>query len=291
MSEKNEPSLKKLFQNAAEIKRKEEAEKEAQELEKIRQQNEAEEKQREEYANQLNRDKIEILKKKQSGDISADNNEEKKHYTLKQKIENFFYHNKWWLGIGCFLAFTAGYLIYDAVTTKKPDMTVMLLANDDELYSSIPQMKEFLGGYCGDRNNDGEVNVSVFYMPLSEYLYNNQPEMYAASSTQLAALLQSDSPLIVIADDESSEIIENDEILFGLEKYYPDNENVKDDRFYLAKTDFPKMIGYSEELQMNDSVYIGIRKVSKGAAYENSMRENFNEDWEILKQVISDLSV
>lgn len=286
----NQPSLKKLFQNAAEIKRKEEAEKEAQELEKIRQQNEAEEKQREEYANQLNRDKIEILRKKQSGDISADNNEEKKHYTLKQKIENFFYHNKWWLGIGCFLAFTAGYLIYDAATTKKPDMTVMMLANDDELYSSIPKMQEFFGEYCGDKNNDGEIKVSVFYMPLSEYLYNNQPEMYAASSTQLAALLQSDSPLIVIADDESSEIMENDELLFGLEKYYPDNENVAGDRFYLAKTDFPKIIGYSEELQMNDSVYIGIRKVSKGSSYEKSMRENFNEDWEILKQIIADLS-
>ena len=111
-----------------------------------------------------------------------------------------------------------------------------------------------------------------------------------------------DSEVIVIEDKvytshhsnqliKYMEIIENDEILFGLEKYYPDNENVKDDRFYLAKTDFPKMIGYSEELQMNDSVYIGIRKVSKGAAYENSMRENFNEDWEILKQIISDLSV
>lgn len=289
--EKNNPKLKTIFQQAREIDRKEQLEKERKYLENQMLRQEEDEKKREEYEALLKQDKINLLKDKQNTDPQQNGNNEntEKKYTLRQKISNFFYHNKWWLGIGCFFVFAAGYMIYDVATKVNPDMTIMLLANDDLIYEKTAAVQELFGEYCGDRNGDGEINVSVYYMPLSEYIKNNQAEMYVSSQTQLTALLQTDSNLLIIADDESSALLREDDVLLSLEKYYPDNKNVKDTGFFLSDTDFAEKIGYTGD-SIADDVYIGIRKVQKNASYADSMREHFNEDFEVLKEFINDFS-
>lgn len=289
--EKNNPKLKTIFQQAREIDRKEQLEKERKYLENQMLRQEEDEKKREEYEALLKQDKINLLKDKQNTDPQQNGNNEntEKKYTLRQKISNFFYHNKWWLGIGCFFVFAAGYMIYDVATKVNPDMTIMLLVNDDLIYEKTAAVQELFGQYCGDRNGDGEINVSIYYMPLSEYIRNNQAEMYVSSQTQLAALLQTDSNLLIIADDESSALLREDDVLFSLEKYYPDNKNVKDTGFFLSDTGFAEKIGYTGG-SIADDVYIGIRKVQKNASYADSMREHFNEDFEVLKEFIDDFS-
>lgn len=290
MEDKNNPKLKTIFQQAREIDRKEQLEKEKKHLENQMQQQEEDEKKREEYEAILKQDKINLLKNKQNGsELNNDNEKTEKKYTLGQKISNFFYHNKWWLGIGCFFIIAAGYMIYDVATKVNPDMTIMLLANDDLIYEKTAAVQELFGEYCGDRNDDGEINVSVYYMPLSEYIKNNQAEMYVSSQTQLTALLQTDSNLLIIADDESSALLREDDVLLSLEKYYPDNKNVKDTGFFLSDTDFAEKIGYTGD-SIADDVYIGIRKVQKNTSYADSMREHFNEDFEVLKEFIDDFS-
>lgn len=290
MEDKNNPKLKTIFQQAREIDRKEQLEKEKKHLENQMQQQEEDEKKREEYEAILKQDKINLLKNKQNGsELNNDNEKTEKKYTLGQKISNFFYHNKWWLGIGCFFIIAAGYMIYDVATKVNPDMTIMLLANDDLIYEKTAAVQKLFGEYCGDRNGDGEINVSVYYMPLSEYIKNNQAEMYVSSQTQLTALLQTDSNLLIIADDESSALLREDDVLLSLEKYYPDNKNVKDTGFFLSDTDFAEKIGYTGD-SIADDVYIGIRKVQKNASYADSMREHFNEDFEVLKEFINDFS-
>ena len=290
MEDKNNPKLKTIFQQAREIDRKEQLEKEKKHLENQMQQQEEDEKKREEYEAILKQDKINLLKNKQNGsELNNDNEKTEKKYTLGQKISNFFYHNKWWLGIGCFFIIAAGYMIYDVATKVNPDMTIMLLANDDLIYEKTAAVQKLFGEYCGDRNGDGEINVSVYYMPLSEYIKNNQAEMYVSSQTQLTALLQTDSNLLIIADDESSALLREDDVLLSLEKYYPDNKNVKDTGFFLSDTDFAEKIGYTGD-SIADDVYIGIRKVQQNASYADSMREHFNEDFEVLKEFINDFS-
>lgn len=286
------PSMKSLFNQAREIDKREQQEKEKKHLEAVKKQQEEEEKQREEYASKLYQDKINILKEKSDGENYFDDNSEenqKKHYTLKQKISNFFYHNKWWLGIGCFLVCLAAYIIYDVATNVKPDMTVMLVANDEQLYERTAELQELFGNYVGDRNNDGNVKINIIYMPISDYVYQSQPEVYVSSTTGLASMLQSYESMIVIADEQSSETFEEDELLFSLEKYFPDNQNVKDTGFYPAGTDLADAIGYEGD-DFADDLYIGIRKVSKGASYEEKMREEFNLDFEVLKDIINDFS-
>ena len=290
MEDKNNPKLKTIFQQAREIDRKEQLEKEKKHLENQMQQQEEDEKKREEYEAILKQDKINLLKNKQNGsELNNDNEKTEKKYTFGQKISNFFYHNKWWLGIGCFFIIAAGYMIYDVATKVNPDMTIMLLANDDLIYEKTAAVQKLFGEYCGDRNGDGEINVSVYYMPLSEYIKNNQAEMYVSSQTQLTALLQTDSNLLIIADDESSALLREDDVLLSLEKYYPDNKNVKDTGFFLSDTNFAEKIGYTGD-SIADDVYIGIRKVQKNASYADSMREHFNEDFEVLKEFINDFS-
>ncbi len=285
-------SIKELFQQAREIDKQEQLEKEKKDLEENQKKLAEEEKQREEYAGELHKDKIELLKSKNGiSETDMKGDSEIKNYTFKEKISNFFYHNKWWLGIGTFLILLTGYIIFDVATKVEPDISIMLLSNDERIYQSTFRMQEFFGEYVGDRNEDGEVKINIFYMPLSEYLYNYQPEIYMSSTTQLNAMLQTDESLIIIADEESSKLLWEDEILLNIDKYYPDNENVKESGFYLSKTDFPKLIGYDDSQgEMGDDVYMGIRKVDKEASYEESMREKFKEDFKIFQQIIEDLS-
>ena len=58
--------------------------------------------------------------------------EPEKHYTLLQRIGNWFYHAKWWLGIATFLALLGAFLIYDVVTRENPDLSVLLLSANNE---------------------------------------------------------------------------------------------------------------------------------------------------------------
>ncbi|HBN10678.1 MAG TPA: hypothetical protein DD392_01670, partial [Ruminococcus sp.] len=66
MEDKNNPKLKTIFQQAREIDRKEQLEKEKKHLENQIQQQEEDEKKREEYEAILKQDKINLLKDKQN---------------------------------------------------------------------------------------------------------------------------------------------------------------------------------------------------------------------------------
>ena len=132
---------------------------------------------REEYGKSIQEDKLELLKLK-SGVITESeklkSNEEEKHYTKWQKFKNFIYHSKWWLGIATFFAAVAIFLVVDTITQTKPDLNVMLLSDDVELYSRYDQMTQWLQDISGDINEDGKEFVNVMYIPVSDKKDNNE---------------------------------------------------------------------------------------------------------------------
>lgn len=115
----------------------------AREMELLRQEEEekarelarqAEEERRNAYEKQLREERLELMRMKQGvieeSETIREEQEEKKKYTIGQKISNFIYHNKWWMGVSAFFAAIVGVLVYQTVTMVRPDLIVMLVSYD-----------------------------------------------------------------------------------------------------------------------------------------------------------------
>ena len=246
------------------------------EREHQKQQAEADYKEREKYGEQLEADKRELIRLKQGiasdSDTIFEEKQEKRHYTLRQRIGNFFYHNKWWLGIAAFFAVVIGVLIYDDVTTVEPDMIILQLSADSELALRTEGTAQYFEQFVPDLNGDGQVKVAVYCIPVTNDP-NNSTNYYNGDSSKLVVEMQSSSAMLVLAD---------------LSQQFSDNPLVSGYSFDLTKTDFLKKIGYEGEL---DDLYLGIRKVQKLMfATEEKMQASYDQAFPVLEQVISDLS-
>ncbi len=268
-------------ERAEEIKR--EAELEAQRAERER-------RQRESYEAKLRQERLELLKLKQ-GVISEEDivyeKEPEKHYTVWQKISNYFYHNKVYIIFGTLIAALAAFLIYDYVSTVRPDAVVMIIASDGEFNFISEDISKLLEQYCADNNGDGKISVRVSYLPVSPD--ENSAGMYSqqADSTKLMAEFQGTEAIMIMGDYEACELLGiTEDVLADLSEYFPDDENVSELGYMLNGTDFAKDIGYEG---LADNIFLGFRQPKKGGfgTSEDDFRKNFNNAVELWKNYIS----
>lgn len=287
--DKNKKKKQGIIDTVRQVDEKERQKLEAEKEEELK----VQEKEREEYGKTLAEEKVELLKLKQ-GVISESDKldlkpDEKKHYTPWQKFKNFIYHNKWWLGISTFFVLIAAFLVYDTLTTTKPDIKFMLLCNDTELYYRIEDIGKYFDQFTDDYNDDDKNCADILYIPISENEDTNSMGLYESSLTKLSAEFQMGETMLVIADKNSAELIMPEETLVNLEELYPDNPNVKEYGFYLKDTDFAELIGYTDG-NIPDDIYIGIRKVTQTLTSEKEMQEHYDQAIETLDKIIKELS-
>lgn len=287
--DKNKKKKQGIIDTVRQVDEKERQKLEAEKEEELK----AQEKEREEYGKTLAEEKVELLKLKQ-GVISESDKldlkpDEKKHYTPWQKFKNFIYHNKWWLGISTFFVLIAAFLVYDTLTTTKPDIKFMLLCNDTELYYRIEDIGKYFDQFTDDYNDDDKNCADILYIPISENEDTNSMGLYESSLTKLSAEFQMGETMLVIADKNSAELIMPEETLVNLEELYPDNPNIKEYGFYLKDTDFAELIGYTDG-NIPDDIYIGIRKVTQTLTSEKEMQEHYDQAIETLDKIIKELS-
>ena len=237
-----------------------------------------EERKREQYNKTLAEERVELLKIKQGLITESDkidlSPDDEKQYTFWEKIKNFVYHNKWWLGITTFFVLIAAFLVYDTLTTTKSDINIMLLCDDTELYTHYQDIGKYFDSLTEDYNNDGENYANVLYIPISDDENANTKSLspYDSNLTKLSSEFQMGETMLVIADKKSADLIIPDETLINLEELYPDNPNIKGYGFYLKGTDFASEIGY-EENDIPDDLYIGVRKVDKNLPLQRKQRK------------------
>ena len=266
---------KSFMQVYREINEKEQAERLKQESEQEARRAEQERHDRENYAAKLRQERLELLKLKQ-GVISEEDipKEEKveKHYTVSQKIGNFFYHNKLYIIIGTLFAALAIFLIYDVVSTVRPDVAVMIIAEDEEFEYITGNIQKVLERYCKDCNGDGKIYVRVSYLPavVEEFSYTDQ-----ANSTKLMAEFQAGDSIVVIADYEVCEAMGITEgVLADMTEFFPDDENAAELGYMLKGTSFAEDIGYEN---LADDLFISFRLPKSGFGVdEEEFRQNFD---------------
>lgn len=274
---------KSLFDMAKEVEEKERI----REAELERQANAQHERDREDYAKQLQQDRIELIKLKQGAiDYSEtihEVHEEAPVLTFPQKVSNFFYHNAWWLWVVLLLALVVSYITYDVVTTPKPDATVLVLVTDYELGETCSEkVSEYFEQFIEDQNGDGVSTVNVYYIPINT---SETDQLYTSYMVKYSGEMQSANSMLVIADEECKDRLLPNETLYDLSQDFEDCPNVQKYRYYLDGTSFAEAIGY--EGTLGSDVYLGVRKVQKVFDSEEEMQENFDVAMELVTNLIS----
>lgn len=279
-----------VFQTAKEMQQQLLAEQEAQQREIERQLAEREKKKREAYERRLLEEKKELIRLKQGqveeSELIHEEAPEAVKLTPGQKISNFFYHNKWWLGIGVLITFIACFLIYDLVSKDRPDLIVLVVA-DNEYVGNSQELHKYVEEFTEDFNGNDEILVSVYYIPYTDSYQQN----YATGTdTKLTAEFQSAEAMIVIGGEKITKILDPDTAFINLEELYPDNPNVKKTAFYLENTDFAEKLGITREA-LGDDLFISFRKPQK-LLYtdEEEMQETYDKDFPVFDKIIEDLS-
>lgn len=284
------PKGKSFMQTYREINEKEQAEKLRQESEIAAQRAAAERAERENYAAKLQQERLELLKLKQ-GVISEDDlpkeEKEEKHYTVAEKIGNFFYHNKMYIIFISLFAALAIFLIYDLLSTVDPDVSVMIIAVDSEFEYNAKNMEQVFERYCKDYNGDGKVFVRVTYLPVNneDISYYNQ-----ANSTKLVAEFQGVDSIAVIGDYEVCEIMDITEDVFAdLSGIFPGDESVSELGYMLNGTSFAEDIGYEK---LADDLFIAFRAPKTGFGInEEKFRQNYENAVEMWSNYINGIEI
>lgn len=287
-----EEKKKGIFQAAKEEQEKKQQQLENDKLEIEKQQQLREKQKREAYEKRIMEEKRELMRLKQgiieeSEIIPEEEKEEEIQLTLVGKIKNFFYHNKWWLGLGAVAAFLVCFLTYDFINRPRPDMVVLVIGKYPAVgqTSSIP---EYFGSFADDFNGNGKTEVEVHYI---EYDVDGGYDNYnSGADTKLTTEMQTAEAVVVIAGDDFKKVIDEEDVLMNLSELYPNDPHVKDYYYYLKDTDFAKHIGVAKS-DIEEDMYIAIRK-PKRMTYSDvdQMQETYDKDFPVFEKVIADLS-
>lgn len=204
-----------------------------------------------------------------------------------KKLTSFIYLNKWWLGIGIVFALILTFLIYSFVTKTEPDAVILYVEYNVDV-GEAPGLQEYLSTFAEDKNGDGKVKASVYYIPFSDNTYSNYQ---LGVDGKMTSQFQSADAVIVIGGKKLSEFLNPEsESLMNLEEMFPDNPNVDKCRFMLKNTKFAERIGVSPEY-ISDDLYLAIRKPMKlYSASKEQMQKTYDRDIEMFKAIIEDLS-
>lgn len=281
---------KSVFQTAKDIQQQRMEELKRQEEELQRKLAEREKKRREAYDKRILEEKKELLRLKQGAIEESETIREEKPEEIKLsfwgKIKNFFYHNKWWLGLGVFFVAVGVFLIHNLLSKEHPDITVMIITNNNHIgYSE--ELDDYIGQFTEDVNDNGEVLAQVMYIPYSE---NYQTNYAYGVDTKLTVQLQSADSMIIIGGALTEDIMDPSETLIDLEELFPDNPHVDGHAFYLKDTKFAERLGISGDV-ITDDLFIAFRKPQRLLyADADEMQEAYERELPVLMKIIEDLS-
>lgn len=277
-----------------------EYEKSRAELERQRQQalEEAEQKAAEEAAakereeqrerdRQIAADRLELMKLKsgviEESETIYEEHEEAPEMTKKQKLANFWYHYKIPVIFAVFLIAVVGFIVYDEVTRVRPDMTIMMIANNGLAYRE-QEMEEFFEKYVDDLNGDGKVNVLVMEVPLDSA---SNTQMQLGNRNKVVAQMQTGENIMVITDSNTDTMFLN-MMKRDLDKDFPGNEYIDIDGLSLNFKFLAEELKFEN---MPNDVHLAMRIPIKTLSdSKEKMQENYDEAFVVFKRIVEDLT-
>lgn len=126
--------------------------------------------------------------------------------TASQKLQNFWYYNKWFLLIGVFLIIMLTITISQCASRENFDYQIVLFSYDTYMPAETEVIKRELSEYGEDLNGDGEVKVQIIDC---SYGKDETADSKGAKRQKLTALLASnDDALVFIVEEDSFKFLE-----------------------------------------------------------------------------------
>ncbi len=240
------------------------------EKERVRRQKEAQ-KQRDAA---IAKDKLDLMKMKagiaEENEQIKEEHTEKRQLTFKERIANFWYHDKVWICLGTFLAAVAAFLIYDTATRVQPDLQIMLIADDGLDYYSAA-LEEIFESVAEDTNGDGKVYVQIMNMPLDSAQYD---QIHVANNSKFLANLQQGQIILAITDSNTDEDIQQI-FVDDLPERFPDNPYIDEKGLSL---NFAFLARELEFKKMPNDLYLRLRRpVNTMDGSLEDMQKNYDE--------------
>ncbi len=280
---------KSIFQTSREMKDKaNEEERQRQEALEI-QLAERRKKAQEAHDKRLEQERLELLKLKhgviEESETIHEEKEEKVRLSLWGKIKNFFYHNKWWLGIGTVIACIAVFLTVDLISRPNPDMIVLMIGENYTLYEES-DLTDYITSLCDDFNDNGKTEAAVYYIPYT----GDQGKDYANGvQTKLTVEVQSGEAVIVLGNNMADDVFEGTDALVDLETLFPGNEHVEGCKLMLKGTKFAEKVGVPPSV-VGDEWFLAIRKPQKLMnTSQKKMQKVYDRDVEVFMALVEDI--
>lgn len=207
-------------------------------------------------------DKVKLLRQKQGlEEAPAENKEEEKPLSRKEKLGTFWYYHKWKVIIGLLLVIGISGVVVSAATAVKPDYSVVILSLDHEgMGTKTEEISEWFKEYGEDANGDGEIKVQIIYAPVgNSELHPSDVQAFYANQTALMADFQICETAFYIVDAEAEEQTGILEHLKDFTGEYPESEVVVRGGILVSATDMGKKLGITT---INEGAYLGIRDSS-----------------------------
>ncbi len=238
----------------------------------------------------LEAERLELIRLKQGvieeSETIHEEHEEEIKLTIRQKIVNFFYHNKWWLGIGTVFTAIAVFLSYNLITKPRPDIVVLVIGESYEI-AEEGDLKGYVESFCEDFNGNGKVEAAVYYIP---YTGIETKDYTNGVHTKLTAELQAAEGVIVIGNNMAADIMSADGIFTDLSQIYSDNELIEKDRFMLSDSTLADRLGI-EKSAVTDDWFMAIRAPQELMnADKEDMQEVYDKDFPVFDAMIKDLT-
>ena len=216
-------------------------------------------------------------------DDTQDETDTVKKKSFVKKADNFFYHNKWWIGLTVIVLCIGGFILYNELTRKRPDLTVYMIADNDLKQRQQP-LEEFFEEYVGDLDGNGYVHVEVQIIPLDRT--TNDQTQQDNNTMFLSAIYSTENMLVITdsnTDDYYMEIMDHD-----LKSRFPDNKYVDENGFSLNMKLMAEKLDFDH---MPNDIHISIRQPV--ATVEDSLetaQKNYDKNYKILEKMINDLT-
>lgn len=280
------------FRNAAEQQAKLRRDEELKERKRQKAAEEAAYRAREEYAKELAEEKVDLIRLKQGVITDSDKvfreDEAPKEYTIWQRIGNWFYHAKWWLGIAAFVILLGAFLIYDYVTRVDPDFRLLLLSENAEFESDSYLVSDWLAEMVPDYNGDGKQIAEVLYVPVSKVTMEMGGTAVAAYNTQLYVQFQSDTCMLVLADPDAEEYLQPADMFVSMEELYPDCPFAESFRLHIDGTNFTELANVESELK--EGSYLALRIPEETMNSKEEMQAAYDKAKAVLDQIVPQLT-
>lgn len=205
--------------------------------------------------------------------------EEKRNMTFFQRIENFWYYNKWVVALIVLAIVTvilSVKLVLDNDGDKARDLTVVCVYSQELTSGDSVDISKKLEQGISDVNNDGTVNAESKIYYISETAQSDEDKM---AQGRFDAILQKYSGDIMIFDEPNLNLYLKKDIFEPIEKYMDLSHISEEDIVYRNGVAVAVKLSQSQVLKdinfKSDDVYAGIMFIPDNATNETKVsREN-----------------